>query len=338
MKTLAEFPRVHLAHLPTEIEDATRLAYASGLKRLLIKRDDNTGLAMGGNKARKLEFLMADARSKGADVVLAWGGVQSNHIRMTAAAARKLGMRAILFIPDAVPDVFQGNLILDTILGAQLRFLPDVGYAGIEAAMTAAEEDLRLSGHTPFSIPLGGSTPLGAMGYVNAVHEAAEQLGELGIEGVDMVVALGSGGTLAGLTVGCELFSPKSRVIGISVVFPSGVIRERVLPVARGAAELLEIDGPDFSRMSIYDGYVGKEYGVPTEGCKAAILLAGQTEGLILDPVYTGKAMAGCIDLAKRREIGVDRPVLFWHTGGAPALFAYEPLFHEEALHLASED
>jgi D-cysteine desulfhydrase len=335
---LDEFPRVHLAAIPTSLDDASRLASEIGLDRLLIKRDDTTGLALGGNKARKLEFLMAEAQNAGADVVLTCGGVQSNHARMTAAAARKLGMESVLFMPDPMPERFEGNLILDAIVGAEVRFLPGISFPGLEAAMAAEEERLRASGRTPYVIPVGGSTPLGCLGYVNAVRELAGQLAELGIDSVDMVVALGSGGTLAGMVLGAHLFMPNARQIGISVVLPENKMRTQVASIANRAAKLVGLDNqPDLARLTVYDQYVGEAYGIPTEEARAAILTAGRTEGLILDPVYTGKAMAGLIDLAGKRLIGVDRPVVFWHTGGAPALFAFEPLFHDEAARLSSE-
>ena len=332
---LDEYPRFHLADLPTAIEDAPRLAEAIGVKRLLIKRDDNTGLAMGGNKARKLEFLIADAQAKGADVVFACGGPQSNHVRMTAAAARKAGMDCIIFMPvDDPPKTYNANLLLDAVLGAEIRFIPE-DYAGLEKMMAEAEEEMISQGRVPYSIPMGGSTPLGALGYVNAVRELAGQLKELGIESVDMITALGTGGTLSGITLGCYLFSPESRPIGISVVWETKSIRKRVLREAGEASKLLGLDHqPSFDRLAVYDQYIGEGYAIPTQGCKDAILMTARNEGIILDPVYTAKAMDGLIDLARKGEIGQDRPILFWHTGGAPGLFAHPEMFHEEALSL----
>jgi len=335
---LDEIPRVHLANLPTAVEEAPRLAAELGWPRLLVKRDDNTGLALGGNKARKLEYLMAEARDIGAQVVLTCGGAQSNHARMTAAAARKLGMECILFLTDPMPERFEGNLLLDAVLGAEIRFLPGVTYEQLERTM--ASEEARLISHAriPYVIPVGGSTPLGALGYVNAVRETAEQLKELGAENADIVIALGSGGTLAGLVLGCYLFLPEARPIGISVSRAADQARARVVRIANEAAKLVGIGHePDVERMAIYDRYIGEAYGIPTQEGKEAILLAARTEGLILDPVYTGKAMAGLIDLVRKGEIGRERPVLFWHTGGAPGLFAFEELFHDEAVRLASE-
>jgi len=338
-------PRVHLASLPTALDDAPTLAAAIGIDRLLVKRDDNTGLATGGNKARKLEFLMAEAVAQGCDVVISCGGNQSNHARMTAAAARKLGLDCVLFLTNPMPQQFEGNLLLDTILGARMVFLGDTGMERLVEAMEAEAETLRSSGRTPYLIPIGGSTPLGAIGYVTAIREIAGQLDEIGGDrsatpvtgGVDIVFALGSGGTAAGITLGCDLFLSDARVIGISVSRGTAECLEMVERIARGSAELIEVGMPDMERLTVHDKYIGRAYAVPTPEGRDAILLAARTEGLILDPVYTGKAMAGLIDLARKGEIGRGRPVVFWHTGGAAGLFAYEKLFRDDARQLATE-
>ncbi|MDH7481459.1 MAG: D-cysteine desulfhydrase family protein [Armatimonadota bacterium] len=333
---LDDLPRIKLAHLPTALEDAPRLAAEIGVSRLLVKRDDATGLALGGNKARKLEYLMAEAKKLGADVVLTCGGRQSNHARMTAAAARKLGMDAILFLNDPKPDEFQGNLLLDTIFGAEIRFLPGVGGVQLEDVMAAEAERLKSQGRKPYVIPVGGSTPLGALGYVKAIQELAHQLDDLGIVNPDIVLAVGSCGTISGVVVGCHLFLPEARVIGISVSRSAAHIREQMRKITVGVWDLLRADGElTFDAFEIYDGYIGEAYGIPTESGKHAILLAARTEGLILDPVYTGKAMAGLIDLAREGKIGSERPVLFWHTGGAGGLFAYKDIFYDEAVALS---
>jgi D-cysteine desulfhydrase family pyridoxal phosphate-dependent enzyme len=332
MDKLDAFPRVKLADLPTAIDEAPRLAKEIGLDRLLIKRDDNTGLAMGGNKARKLEFLMADAQALGAKVVLTCGSAQSNHVRMTAAAAKKMGMDALLILPDKMPKIFTGNLMLDTILGAELKFAPEIDYAHIQELMEEEAKRLTAEGRTAYVIPVGGSNPIGSLGYVDAAREVAGQLAELGISKVDMFVALGSTGTFAGLVAGCNRYMPDARAFGVSVVRPETTCRPTAEKEIAGTSALLG-DPADFSRAEIRDAYVGDGYAIPTTGCKEAILLTARTEGLILDPVYTGKAMAGLIDLARKGEIG-DRPVLFWHTGGTPGLFAHESLFHDEVLRL----
>ncbi|MHB1457387.1 MAG: D-cysteine desulfhydrase family protein [Armatimonadota bacterium] len=331
---LHDFSRISCAILPTPIQDAPVLAKEIGIKRLLIKRDDNTGLAMGGNKARKLEFLMAEAVNLGADVVLACGGVQSNFVRMTAAISKKLGMECIIFVPEAEPDCYEGNLLLDVIFGAKVRFLPGIEWKHLEDEMDAEFGRLKASGRKPYLIPVGGSTPLGALGYVGAVEEAKAQLDAMDVSGVDMVTAMGSGGTLAGLLLGAHMYMPDTHLTGISVVLGEDCMRNRIMKIATQAAEMLDVSVPDMSMMTLCGGYVGEAYGIPTPEAKAAILLTAQTEGILLDPVYTGKAMAGLIDLARKGEIGSDRPVLFWHTGGATALFAHAPLFREEIDHM----
>lgn len=329
MVDLDKIPTVNLASLPTALEKADRLACEIGLECLLVKRDDNTGLALGGNKARKLEYLMAEALVANANVVLTCGGVQSNHVRMTAAAARKMGMDCIIFLPDHKPKRFDGNLLLNSMLGAELRFMPEIRFENLLAEMNAEADRLVFQGRKPYVIPMGGATPLGTLGYVNAVREISFQLKELNIEEADFVTAVGTGGTAAGLSLGCQLFFPGARTIGVSVLFQADKISEDIKHKAVGAAELL---GTEYKNDAIvYDEYIGERYAIPTEEGMAAIFLAARTEGLILDPVYTGKAMAGLIDLARKGVIGKDRPVVFWHTGGAPALFAYEALFRVDA-------
>jgi len=334
---LNDFSRYQLADLPTTLDEAPRLADAIGIDRLLIKRDDNTGLAMGGNKARNLEFLMAQAHSINADVVLTCGGPQSNHVRMTAAAARKAGMECILFMPASdIPKTFEANLLLDAVLGAEMRFLNEESFPRLGQIMKDAEEQLIAAGKVPFTIPLGGSTPLGTLGYVAAVKELAEQLDERGIDRVDIVAAVGTGGTLAGILLGNSLFSPKSRVFGISVVCPAEAAQNWVLEEAEESARLLEVDS-NLGELSIHDEYIGEGYGIATRGCKEAILITARTEGIILDPIYTGKAMDGLINLARNGQIGRDRPVVFWHTGGGPGLFAHSELFQKEGQDLSGD-
>ena len=330
-------PRVHLANLPTALEDAPNLAAAIGINRLLIKRDDCTGLALGGNKARKLEFLMAEAINQQADVILSCGGNQSNHARMTAAAARKLGLDCTLFLTNPMPEDFEGNLELDTILGARMVFIRECGMERLTELMEAEADTLRAAGKTPYLIPIGGSTPLGSIGYVTAIRELAAELKESGIDDPDIVFAVGSCGTVAGAVLGCDLFLPNARVFGISVSQPAAEIVERVERIAPAAAELIEAGFSGETRLKAYDEYIGHAYAVPTQAGKDAILLAARTEGLILDPVYTGKAMAGLIDLARKSIIGQDRPVVFIHTGGSAGLFAFHRLFLDDARALATE-
>lgn len=327
---LNDVPRLKLGHLPTPLDEAPRLAAALGLRRLLIKRDDQTGLGLGGNKVRKLEFLMADAVRQNADVVLTVGGPQSNHARLTAAAARLLGMDSVLVLAGPRFDRFDGNLLLDILFGAEIRFLPDAGVAPMEAAMAKAALEMEQAGRRPYVVPLGGSSPLGALGYALAVQELAGQLGD--DKEPQIIVAVGSGGTLAGLTLGAKMFLPGARIIGISVARPLKPFESVCSEVAAGGAELIEEDPAfDAGRIEICYDYVGDRYGVPSKAGIEAILLAARTEALVLDPIYTGKAMSGLIGMVQKGVIDRDRTTVFIHTGGSPALFANEQCFRDMA-------
>ncbi|MDO8683007.1 MAG: D-cysteine desulfhydrase family protein [Armatimonadota bacterium] len=320
--------RVKLAALPTSIDEAPHLAAELGLSRLLIKRDDNTGLAMGGNKARKLEYLMADAIAHNADVILTVGGSQSNHARMTAAAARKLGMDVILFLggPPNVREL-NGNLLLDVLFDADIRYDPKAKVPQLHAAMEREADDLRARGRIPYCIPVGGSTPLGALGYVAAVREMAGQL-DTEDRSCLIFVAVGSGGTIAGLQLGIHLFLPDAEVIGVSVSRKKKALQKEAAGVANGSSDLIS-SGVHFKPddFNIVDEYMGERYGVPSAAGNEAVLLAARTEGLVLDPIYTGKAMSGLIAMARAQLLDSSRTVIFIHTGGAPALFADSTLF-----------
>lgn len=325
---LDSIPRIPLTQLPTPLDEAPRLAEKLGLRKLLIKRDDCTTLGMGGNKVRKLEFLMADAIAKGANVVMTDGGPQSNHARLTCAACRKLGVdRCILFLGGPTFDRFEGNLLLDVVLGAEIRFMPDATVQDMEDAMQAEAGKLRGEGQVPYVIPIGGSNAIGALGYVNAMRELAGQLSDEDKAPL-IFLAVGSAGTLAGCTLGTKLFLPEAEIIGISVTGRIGKWGDRAAREATNSAQLLEVDAAfDASDVRIEDAYYGVQYGVLTEAGNAAILETAQSEAIILDPVYTGKAMSGLIDLARRKLIDTDRTVIFLHTGGAPGLFAFEKEF-----------
>lgn len=329
---LDKIPRVSLTTLPTPLEEAPRLGAKLGLRRLLIKRDDTTTLAGGGNKVRKLEYLMADALSKGADVVMTDGGPQSNHARLTAAAARKLGVpRAILFLGGPRFDRFYGNLLLDVVLGAEIRFMEDATVRDMEEAMVREADALRGAGSTPYVIPIGGSSPIGVLGYVRAMRELAEQLGPEDRAPL-VVVAVGSAGTISGCVLGLQLFLPEADLLGISVARKSKPLREMAARTATEAARLIDVSEQFTPEdIAINDDYYGERYGVPSIEGNTAILWAAQSEGLILDPVYTGKAMAGLIDLAHCRRIDTQRTVIFIHTGGAPGLMAFEDQFRNLA-------
>ncbi|MFC2036693.1 D-cysteine desulfhydrase family protein [Chloroflexota bacterium] len=319
--------RFHLAHLPTPLEWMTRLSEALDGPELWIKRDDQTGLATGGNKTRKLELLIVDALDRNAGVVLTVGAAQSNHCRQTAAAAARAGLDCVLVLRGEMPprDLWNGNLLLDDLLGAR------TWWAGEEdplVALEAAAEAERAAGRTPYIIPYGGSNAVGASAYALAFEELWHQTEEA-LHGerlvFDRVVfASSSGGTQAGLVVGAKACGYQGQVLGISVDKTGGHLRETVVSLLAPTAAFLNLDmtfTPE--EVLVEDGYLGGGYGVLVPAERAAIRMVAKLEGILLDPVYTAKAMAGLLDLVARGKIGSDERILFWHTGGTPALFAY---------------
>ena len=327
---LEAFERVRLADLPTPIEKAPRLAEHAGLARLLVKRDDKTGLALGGNKARKLEYDLAGVVRAGYDVVVTIGGTQSNHAAMAAAAARRLGLDVKLVLGGPDFDRFSGNLLLDVLLGAEIRYLvDDDANDTLAAAMDDWVLELQRAGRRPLALPIGGSTGAGALGYVRAVRELAQQLGTGEIQ---IVTAVGSCGTFAGLNLGVRLFLPRARVVGISVSRTAPAIAARTAEIMRESAELIGAD-PALAEgaLECYDEYV-HEYGAATPAGLDAIRAAAHLEGLLLDPVYTGKSMAGLLDLARRGVLDPAVPAVFLHTGGVPIVFAFEGAFRAQAV------
>jgi D-cysteine desulfhydrase family pyridoxal phosphate-dependent enzyme len=322
-RSLDVIPRISLAQLPTPLEEMPRLAEHLGLSRLLIKRDDQTGLAMGGNKARKLEYDFAEIMKRGCDVVVTVGGAQSNHARMTAAAARKLGIEAKLVLGGTDFSECRGNMLLDALFGAEIRYLvDDDSNETLAAAMDRWVDELKSQGRRPYALPVGGSTGLGALGYARAMRELAAQFGG---GPVQVVLAVGSCGTLAGVLLGSRLFMPEARIIGISVSRTTPRIKSQTMALVDEAASLLGVSHQlTEASVETYDGYF-QEYGAFTRSAKEAITISAQLEGVLLDPVYTGKAMAGLIDLARTGVLLKELPVIFIHTGGLPILFAYGP-------------
>ena len=319
---LDALPRASLAHLPTPLEEMPRLSAALGGPRLFVKRDDCTGLGTGGNKTRKLEFLVADAQAKGADTLVTDGGVQSNHCRQTAAAAARTGMDCVLVLQRGFSDEETGNLLLDRILGAQVVLIDAAANRADAVAEAAAE--LERSGKTPYVIPTGGSNGVGAMGYANAIREIAVQAVELGLGFDAIVTASGSGGTQGGLVVGKKLFDQPAQIVGISDGEPSEELTEMILEVASDAERVLGRSlGLSSDDVRVFDEYYGEGYGIPTPEMVEAVHLVARSEGILLDPVYSGKAMAGLLDLIRRGHFEPTQNVLFIHTGGTPALFAY---------------
>jgi L-cysteate sulfo-lyase len=328
---LARFARVRFAHLPTPLEPMPNLSRLLGGPQLHVKRDDCTGLATGGNKARKLEFLIADALGHGADTVITHGAVQSNHVRQTAAAARKYGLKCAALLERRVPGhgpeyESSGNVLLDRLLGAELRFVaPDTD---MDAACAGLAEELRKSGGKPYYIPGGGSNPVGALGYVNAALELLQQANDLCLC-IDCVVhATGSTGTQAGLVCGLEGANAGIDVLGICVRRAAAAQEQAVYELVGATADYIGIRGDlERARVRANGDYVGPGYGMPTEATIEAIRLAAEHEGLLLDPVYSGKAMASLIDLCREGFFTRGQNVVFLHTGGAAALFS--PKRHE---------
>lgn len=322
MNNLDRIPRIPLATLPTPLDKAERLAAKIGLKELFIKRDDLTGLAGGGSKARKLEYDFAAILGGGYDVVITTGGIQSNHARMTAAAARKLGLDIKLVLGGPDFEIPKGNLLLDVLFDAEIRYLvDDDDNESLMAAMNKWAAELSRKGHKPYIIPIGGSTALGALGYVRALQEISRQITRKKFQ---IILAVGSCGTYAGTILGSKIFLPEARVIGVSVSRTVQAIKERTSEIVRGSAELIKykID-PDELSLECYEDYF-TEYGIMTPAGKKAIIDCANLEGILLDPVYTGKAMAGLTELVNQKVINKDIPVIFLHTGGLPILFSFE--------------
>ena len=325
--TVTPVPHVALAHLPTPLEPLDRLSAELGGPRIWVKRDDATGLAMGGNKVRKLEYLLADAVDQGADVVLTTGATQSNHCRQTAAAAAKLGLRCELLLEHRFPEWPEpynggGNLQLDHLLGATVIDHPKG--TDMVGALADRVGELMADGHRPYAIPLGGSSIVGAFGYRTAAVELVRQAGEHGFEPREIVHATSSGGTQAGLIAGLAIRRRDTPVLGISAGGTSEYLGPIVRELAEGVIARLGVDrtfGPN--AVVIDDTHVGEAYGVPTPAMREAVELCARIEGLLLDPVYSGKAMAGLIHHVRAGRYESDDDVVFIHTGGTPALFSY---------------
>jgi 1-aminocyclopropane-1-carboxylate deaminase/D-cysteine desulfhydrase-like pyridoxal-dependent ACC family enzyme len=310
-------PSIPLAPDPTPVEELHRLRESIGAgPRLLIKRDDTIGFAFGGNKVRKMRLVAADALARSADTLITAGGLQSNHARVTAAAAAHLGLGCVLVVNGRPPERLTANALLDHLLGAEVRYVADRGER--TTAMEAVAGELRRQGRHPYVIPIGASTPLGAAAFVDAIAELGRQ-----IEPPDLIVhSTSSGGTQAGLLAGCALAGWPTRVIGVSADESSAALARDVRAILEGMPSLLDLPPDRFAGVEIVvdDRFVGGGYGVPTRESAAAIERCARTEGIFLDPTYTAKAMAGLI--GTHHEFGDANTVLFWHTGGQVGLFA----------------
>lgn len=325
MLNLAGQPRARLGSWPTPLEECPRLSAALGGPHLWVKRDDLTGLALGGNKVRKLEYLLGAAIRRGADTIITTGGPQSNHARLTAAACRRLGLDVTLVLSgfsEGPLTAFQGNLLLDHLFGARVITLEDDSDEAVEAALAEEVANLTRRGRRPYIIPLGGSNAVGNLGYVGASLEIAAQAAAEGVDFDHVFVTTGSGGTHAGLHLGLAGYMPRTRVHGVTISREPVASAARVAAMAGETAALLGLDPEATPPPLVHGGYVGDGYAVPTPAGWEAILLAARTEGLVLDPVYTGKALSGLIGLIREGTFPPTSTILFVHTGGAPGLMA----------------
>ena len=327
-QTLAEFNRLQLLGAPTALEKLERLSLWAG-RDIYIKRDDTTTLALGGNKVRKLEYLAADALAQGADTLITAGAIQSNHVRQTAAIAARLGLGCVALLenPIATEDtnyLNNGNRLLLELFDAKVELVENLDNADEQLHALAAR--LRNSGKNPYVVPIGGSNALGALGYVRAGFELAEQIKQTGLEFAAVVLASGSAGTHSGLALALAESLPNLPVVGITVSRPEETQLPKVQGLAERTAELLGVALPEAFKVELWDEYFGPRYGEPNAGTLSAIKLVASHEGILLDPVYTGKAMAGLLDGIGRQRFD-EGPLIFLHTGGAPALFAYPDVF-----------
>jgi D-cysteine desulfhydrase len=317
-------PRQSLGFFPTPLSELPRLSKALCGPQILMKRDDLTGLALGGNKTRKLEFILGEALAQGADCIITAGAEQSNHCRQTAAAAAQLGLECHLVLGGEAPADAQGNLLLDELLGANIHWAGE-HRKGEDIPELAAQ--LKAAGKKPFLVPYGGSNELGAVAFVEALCELKQQLDGKNQTLGYIIFASSSGGTQAGLMVAKKLLNWDVELIAIKIdkqELEGQSFEQMVLELTRSTATLLGVDAEfSLSDVQLNADYLGGGYGVVGEAEREAIRLTAQQEGILLDPVYTGRAMAGLIGMIRKGQIGADKPVLFWHTGGAPALFAY---------------
>jgi 1-aminocyclopropane-1-carboxylate deaminase len=334
--SLQDFPRYPLTFGPSPVHPLERLSEHLGGAKIWAKREDvNSGLAYGGNKTRKLEYLIPDALAQGADTLVSIGGVQSNHTRQVAAVAAKLGLKAVLVQerwvdwPDSVNDKV-GNILLSRIMGADVRLDPSGFGIEFKDSWQQALEDVRRSGGTPYAIPAGASDHrLGGLGFANWAYELQEQERQLGVHFDTIVVCSVTGSSHAGIIAGCAGLEKPRRVIGIDASAKIDATREQVERIARNTASLIGLPRElRDDEITVLEGWAGELYGIPVQSTVDAITLTARLEGMIIDPVYEGKSMAGLIDLVTSGEIGKKSTVLYVHLGGQPALNAYSGIFH----------
>lgn len=337
---LATIPRVELGGWPTPLQEAPRLGKALGLSNLLLKRDDVHPLGAGGNKLRKLEYHLGAAREAGADTVITFGALQTNHGRQTAAACAKLGLRCDLVLTAKVPRAGEayersGNIPLSKLFGASVHICADSEET--DRVYDQLVADATADGRKVATVPVGGSNDLGALGYVRGTRELAEQLAERGIDHAQLVVPHASGGTAAGITLAAGLLGGLEVSI-VCVSHPTDEAMASLTEIRAGAAKLLGVDEPASPRLSVTEATLGAGYGIPTDAVWKALHLFGRTEGVVLDPVYTGKVAAALVDWKHNLDLDANEPVVFLHTGGMPGLYGYAPELAAAVEHYPRRD
>jgi D-cysteine desulfhydrase family pyridoxal phosphate-dependent enzyme len=319
-------PRERFAFLPTPLHRLKNLSESIGIDQLWIKRDDHTGISFGGNKTRKLEFVVGDAKANKCDTLVTVGGIQSNHCRQTAAVAAVSGMRCILLLGGDEPEEYTGNILLDKMLGAEMKFFPGESAFTLNKRLDGIMDTLTDFGLTPYAIPAGAAMPVGVVPYAVAMDELNNQFKENDFFPDRIILAVGTGGTLAGLILGAHMLDLDTEIIGITVSKPADEVKEEVQDlIERTVQSYPEIESFK-PKINVDDNFIGKGYAQLEDGVVSAIEMFAKMEGIFLDPVYTGKAGLALIRMALAGDIKSDSPTLFYHTGGEPALFTYSEL------------
>jgi D-cysteine desulfhydrase family pyridoxal phosphate-dependent enzyme len=321
-----DLPREKLAFLPTPLHRLRNLGNSIGLDELWIKRDDLTGLSFGGNKVRKLEYVLGDARKNKADTLVTVGGLQSNHCRQTAAACASAGLRCILLLGGEEPAHYTGNLLLDRMLGAELKFYPDDGLMTLNSRLAEVIETLKDFGLNPYAVPAGAEMPVGTIPYAIAMEELLIQVQKEEFMPKNIIVPTGTGGTLAGIILGAHMLNLDIDITGISVLSDAEATTGRVQNlISRIIDEYPEVKAFK-PKIKVDDSFIGEGYGILSDGVRTTLDMFAKMDGIILDPVYTGKAGLALMRMALNGDIPYDAPTVFWHTGGQPALYAYPEL------------